>query len=148
MSTTARACLGRRLPERHARGLASLFAIPAPAVLLLMLGCGPGGPAQHHVSGRVTFRGKPVPAGVIRFLPDTAEGNQGPAGYAPIEAGHYHTAEGGRGTVGGPHRIVISGYDGRPDASGEQAHGARLFPDYHTTASLPTETTTLDFDVQ
>ncbi len=115
------------------------------ASVLLGARCGSGGPAQHHVSGQVTFHGEPVPAGVIRFLPDTAQGNQGPAGYAPIEGGRYNTARSGRGTVGGPHAVVISGYDGQPDPSGESAHGAPLFADHHTTADLPTTTTTLDF---
>lgn len=113
--------------------------------LMLAAGCGGGGPAQYHVSGEVTFHGEPVPAGVIRFLPDTAQGNQGPAGYAPIEGGRYTTGRAGRGTVGGPHAVVISGYDGQPDPSGESTHGAPLFADHHTTADLPTTTTKLDF---
>lgn len=115
--------------------------------ILFVAGCGDADSAQHHVSGRVTFRGRPVPAGVVRFLPDAAQANQGPAGYAPVEKGRYDTARAGRGTVGGPHAVVISGYDGQPDPSGESAHGAPLFPDYHTTADLPMTTTTLDFDL-
>ncbi len=117
------------------------------AAMMFAAGCHDAGPAQHHVSGRATFRGEPIPAGAVRFVPDTAQGNQGPAGYAAVENGRYNTARLGRGTVGGPHRIIISGYDGEPDPSGEQPHGARLFPDYQTTADLPTETTAIDFHV-
>ncbi len=128
--------------NRQATSIAMMLAS-----VLLLAGCGSGGPAQHNVSGQVTFRGEPVPAGVVRFLPDTAKGNQGPAGYATIEGGRYNTARSGRGTVGGPHHVVISGFDGRPDPSGEQEHGAPLFPDYQTTADLPTGNTALDIDV-
>ncbi len=126
---------------------------PFTTVLVLIAaliagGCGADGPAQYHVSGEVTFHGKPVPAGVVRFLPDTTQGNQGPAGYASIDHGRYNTARAGRGTVGGVHNIVISGFDGQADPDGELEHGAPLFSDYHTTADLPMTTTTLDFDVR
>ena len=133
--------------NRNSRTTALALATMLFATTLFAAGCGDAGPARHHVSGQVTFQGKPVPAGVVRFLPDTMQRNQGPAGYAPIDGGRYNTARSGRGTVGGPHRIAISGYDGQPDPSGEQVHGAPLFPDYHTTADLPTKTATLDFDV-
>lgn len=81
------------------------------------------------------------------FQPDTAQGNRGPAGYATIENGRYNTARSGRGVVGGPHRVIISGFDGMADPSGELPHGAPLFPDYHTTSDLPTGNTTLDFTI-
>jgi hypothetical protein len=124
------------------------------AVLLAVLsalvsaaGCGPAGPRRHEVSGQVTFQGQPVPVGVIRFLPDTKQGNAGPAGFAAIENGRYDTAATGRGTVGGPHEVVISGYDGKADPAVELMQGAPLFPDYRKGVDLPEEPATLDFQV-
>ena len=97
----------------------AVFRALALSAVAFAAGCGTGGPPEHHVSGQVTFRDAPVPAGVVRFLPDAAQGNQGPAGYAPIENGRYDTARSGRGTVGGPHAVVISGFDGKADPSQE-----------------------------
>ena len=125
----------------------TLLELLALSAVILAAGCGTGGPREHHVSGQVTFRDNPVPAGVIRFLPDTAQGNQGPAGYAPIENGRYDTARSGRGTVGGPHTVVISGYDGQADPSQERPHGAPLFREYQITANVGENRTTLDFAV-
>jgi hypothetical protein len=49
------------------------------------------------------------------------------------------------GTVGGPHLVRILGLDGIP--RGELVNGSPLFPEYNTTADLPKEDTTLDFEV-
>lgn len=120
------------------------------AVLLtLTLGCGKGADVQRFpVSGRVTFDGKPVPAGRIQFEPDATQGNRGPAGYAVIRDGQYDTSDQGKGSIGGPHRVVIVGFDGKRDLSAELPHGRRLFPNYRTAVDLPHEKTNLDFDVR
>lgn len=46
--------------------------------LLLAEGCGKSGVERHNLSGQVTFRGKPLPAGLIVFEPDSRDGNEGP----------------------------------------------------------------------
>lgn len=105
-------------------------------------GCGskPGpGTARYHVSGTVTYQGKPVPAGSITFQPDGTRGNAGPAGGAAIQNGKYDTRTSRKGTVGGPHIVQIEGLDG-PD-------GNELFPEFTTTVDLPKQNTTQDFDV-
>ena len=122
------------------RACVVVFAILAHA------GCRAEGPERFQVSGEVTFGGKPVPAGVIRFLPDTRKGNSGPAGYAAIDNGRYNTAGSGRGTVGGPHQVVIAGFDGQP-AGPEEPQGSALFPEYRSTIDLPQRTTTAEFDL-
>jgi hypothetical protein len=60
------------------------------------------GPQRFHVEGKVTFDGKPVPSGTIRFEPDSTKGNTGPVGYAAIIDGRYTTAtEGSKGSLRG-----------------------------------------------
>ena len=79
-------------------------SFPGLAVLggLLLAGCGRG-PTLYQVSGRVTYDGQPLPAGVIYFDPDVTRNHDGPQGYAVIKNGTYNTsARGGRGVVGGP----------------------------------------------
>lgn len=89
--------------------LVSLFAIVA-AVLLNATGCGPAGPPRHHLEGRVTFDGKPVPSGLIRFEADTTRGNSGPVGYAAIKDGLYATAtQGSKGALKGPLVAIMTG---------------------------------------
>lgn len=114
--------------------------------LLAALHSGCSGEKNYSLSGTVSFRGKPVPAGYIVFEPDTTAGNNGAAAFAKIKDGHYDTRiEDGRGTVGGSHLIRIRGFDGIPQ--GELRDGRLLFPDYNTTADLPKEDETLDFEV-
>lgn len=115
----------------------------------LALGC--GGDKGNRVSGKVTYKGQPVPAGRIYFMPDTKKGNKGPTGFAEIKNGAYDTAEpGGHGAVAGAMIVKIEGYDpnqkDKTDAAGETPIKP-LFPTYQTAAELPKEDTTKDFDV-
>jgi hypothetical protein len=106
-------------------------------------GCGKSGPERFAVSGAVTFKGAPVPGGQIIFEPDSAAGNSGPSGYADIVDGHYDTATDGKGTIGGPHVVRITGLSGKPGEAGVQP----LFKEYQSQKDLPRETSTADFDV-
>ncbi len=127
------------------RAIAILVAIVA-AGQLATTGCSrrPRGPARHALSGQVSFAGRPVPAGRISFEPDTAAGNAGPGGYGEIKGGRYATYR-GMGTVGGPHVVIITGFDGIP--AGELVDGRPLFPEFRTTADLPARQATVDFEV-
>ncbi len=101
---------------------------------------------MYHLSGAITYQGKPVPGGTIVFEPDATKGNEGAAGYAKIQDGRYDTrAEGDKGTAGGPHLVRILGLDGIP--RGELLNGMPVFPEYSTTADLPTQDSTRDFEV-
>jgi hypothetical protein len=116
----------------------------------LSLGC--GGDKTYRVSGKVTFKGNPVPAGQIYFIPDGAKGNSGATGFARIKDGTYDTdAEGGRGSAGGPMIIAIEGLDpstapAKADPSGEVT-ATVLFARYEVNEDLPKEATTKDFEV-
>ncbi len=111
---------------------------------VLLAGC--GGSGLYEVSGRVTYDGRPLPAGVIYFDPDVARHNDGPQGYALVKDGAYSTAaKGGRGVAGGPHVVRIEGFDGRPGA--ELPLGKPLFTDYQERRDLPRARSEQDFAV-
>ena len=122
-----------------------------------LLGCGGSdAPTVFHVSGSVNFDGKPVPGGRIRFVPDGSKQNSGPPGYAQIIDGKYDTsAEGGKGHVGGPMVVYIEGNDSsqseanvdETDPNAPEPSVNILFPSYETSAELPKEDSTQDFEV-
>lgn len=110
-------------------------------------GCGARGPERFHASGTVTFGGKPVPLGSIRFEADGSRGNHGPVGHAAIVDGRYTTrTRGSRGMLRGPLVVII---DGGPLPATEGEPALMWFTDYKTTITLEPKTwlTTIDFDV-
>ncbi len=128
--------------------LSPAILICAATLFSTQLGCGPEDPRGKHVRGSVTFKGAPVPAGDIQFLPKP--GNTGPAGSAKIIDGKFDTAAvGGKGTVGGPHQVIINGFDGQADPDAELPLGKPIFKDFKVDFDIPTEGegTSKDFDV-
>ena len=120
--------------------LSSLHVIAVLATLMLttLSGCGGGaddGPKRFDVSGTVSFDSKPVPGGVIYFQP--AEGNSGPQGVAAIVEGKFDTSS-GKGTVGGPHTVLIEGAD---------AVGKPIFVPFSQEVDLPKSSSKQAFDV-
>jgi hypothetical protein len=111
----------------------------------VLTGCD-SGPKTYHLTGAITFQGKPVPAGNILFEPDGSKGNEGQPGYAKIKDGKYDTRLEGQGVLGGPHQVRITGFDGVPRP--ELINGIPLFPDYTTTADLPKTNAVQDFEVR
>lgn len=60
----------------------------AGVALLVLTGCGPAGPRPMKVWGEVTFDGKPLESGSIRFLP-LPNSTQGTATEGDIQNGRY-----------------------------------------------------------
>jgi hypothetical protein len=122
---------------------------PLASGLLLLAGCQRSDAVtRYDVAGTVTFAGKAVPAGIILFTPDAAKNNRGPAGFAKVKDGKYDTRLEGKGTVGGPQIVVITGFDGSPpDEEGLLPDGKPLFSDFTTSVDLPKEETTHDFQI-
>jgi hypothetical protein len=120
---------------------------------LATTGCWGGaddGPTRYSISGTVTHDEKPVPIGFIQFYPDGEQGNKGPGTGAEIRDGAYSTPS-GKGVVGGPHVVEITGYDGKPvtvEGEGTLEKGTPLFPLYKTTLDLPKESGTQNFTVE
>lgn len=126
------------------------FLLPTLAcVFLSVTGCGGGaeGPPRYNIAGTVTHKGVPVPQGFIQFQPDGSKGNSGPAGSATIVDGKFDTATSGQGTIGGPHTVVISGFDGQADIENELPFGKPMFADHKSEMDLPKENHQYDFKV-
>lgn len=107
-----------------------------------LTGCGgpsESGPERFRVFGKVTFSGQPVKAGTIYFQPTT-----GPAGSAQIVDGTYDTSN-GQGIVGGPHKIMIEGFDGAGSTDGEL--GKPIFNPQTIEEDLPKADTEKNFDI-
>lgn len=110
---------------------------------MLVSGCSSeSGLKKYEFSGQVTFNGKPVPVGYISFEPNKVTG---PGSMAKIVEGYYETSK-GKGLIGGPYRILISGFSGSsgPDQLGD---GSPLFVDYTLEMTLPLEDTTQNFEI-
>ncbi|MBN2021567.1 MAG: hypothetical protein JW809_02130 [Pirellulales bacterium] len=115
------------------------------AVLSAAQGCGKDAVPRHNLSGTVTFRGKPVPVGLIVFEPDATKGNRGPQGYAQIFDGQYETEKFGKGAIIGALNVEITGFPPGDGSAGDP--NVPLFPPYKTKVEITQDTNTLDFDV-
>lgn len=98
------------------------LALLAALGCLSAAGCRHGGPERAIVTGKVTYQGKPLVEGHIRFVP--APGSELPTAGALIMGGRY-AADGKGGVPVGTHKVIIEAYrllgPGRSTASGEQA---------------------------
>ena len=114
---------------------------------LFVFACGCGspeeGPAKFHLSGKVTFEGKPVPQGKVLFIPtgDTV----GPAGQARIVNGQYSTQEqGGTPVIAGDLLAQVEGFEA--DAPGQEVAKA-LFKPFETAHKMTNADGTFDIEV-
>lgn len=121
-------------------------ALRLTALAVLTLGsCGPSGPARYEISGKITYAGKAIPAGTIRFEPQQGPITRETAPEIEFFDGHYRLPA-SSGIVGGPHIVYITGFDGK--GTSESPRGAPLFRHTYTEkVDLPKETATRDFTV-
>lgn len=111
----------------------------------LVVGCGSSDSGVHHLSGKVTFNGQPVPKGRITFLPDASKGGTGQGCFAEINEGVYDTRASGAPTPEGATTVRIEGFDGKTSAS--NAVGKPIFLGYEVKLESLRAGTTQDFDV-
>ena len=82
-------------------------------VVLFSTGCS-SKPKPAELSGKVIFKGQPVPAGYISFAPDVANGGKGQMRVLQVKDGVYDSAkETPPGIKPGPYLIEIAGFDGK-----------------------------------
>lgn len=126
---------GRRSSLRLANWvIASLFVGS-----LCFYGCGKADVRKYHVWGTVMYRGKPVPAGSVMFVPDGSKGNSGPAVSLKIKEGRYDSRTEGVGHIGGPHKVRITGLSGESSGDEYFPEGTLLFPEYEVSVDLGQE---------
>jgi hypothetical protein len=99
---------------------------------------------RYDVSGTVTFKGKPVPTGLVVIEPDPEKGNQGPQTQGAIQDGHFQTPH-GRGAVAGPVIVTVNANDGVPQPLWPQ--GKLLFQTYQFHRDLPAQASALNIEV-
>jgi hypothetical protein len=86
---------------------------PYVVLLALMMGCS-SKPKPAQLSGKVTFKGQPVPAGFISFTPDPVRGNTGQIRVLQIQDGAYDSQKATPpGLNPGAYFLRISGFDGK-----------------------------------
>jgi hypothetical protein len=122
-------------------GLSALLG----AVLMIGGGCG-SQKKVSQLSGTVTFKGQPVPAGFISFMPDAAKGGTGSVKVAQIKDGKYDTSQSSDpGVIAGPTLIRIAGFDGKVVPLWGQ--GKQIFNIYELRDTVPDGAGTKNFEV-
>jgi hypothetical protein len=117
----------------------------AAVLLILALGCS-SKPPPAQLSGKVTFKGQPVPAGWISFTPDVAAGGLGPVQVFQIKDGVYDSAkQNPPGITPGKCLVRIAGFDGKKIPFYGQ--GKQIFNPVDDTYVVPPGTSTKDFVV-
>src|SRR5262245_57162415 len=107
---------------------------------LLLSGCSKQA-EPIHVSGTVTFRGKPVRGGVIVIHPEVAKGNQGERGYAVIKDGKFDTRlDNGKGAPPGFVKVVVAAEEN----SNPEMEYKPLFPPHRFETEVSPTNTTFD----
>lgn len=94
------------------------------------------------VTGRVTFKGSPVPMGNVSIEPDASQGNKGPQCRSSIINGVF-TSRPEFGSVTGPVIVDVEGLENRPD----REFPVPLFPRYTFKTEIPKGKATLDIVV-
>ena len=112
------------------------------AVLALAAGCS-SEPPMAQLSGRVTFKGQPVPAGWISFTPESGKGS---VRVCQIRDGGYDSSkEGQPGIYPGKNLVKIGGFDGKKIPRWGQ--GKQIFNPVDMTLDVPAGTQTKDFEI-
>jgi len=113
------------------------------AVLMVVAGCS-SEPKLAQMSGKVTFKGQPVPAGYISFTPDF--GQKGEVRVVQIKDGAYDSSkEQTPGVFPGSCTVRIAGYNGNPEKLFPQ--GKQIFNTYEFKETVADGTVTKDFTV-
>ena len=124
-----------------------LTAMALLLTIMFLAGCGDSGPPRYHVSGSVTYEGKPVPHGSILFQPLPSTGGGAATGNATIRDGKYDTRVAGEPISGGPQIVIIEAFDGKVVNPDYAPFGESLGDSYRRQHDLPEEDATLDVEL-
>jgi hypothetical protein len=114
--------------------------------LLLAAGCA-AKPKSSQLSGTVTFKGQPVPAGYIAFTPDVGNGGRGSIKVLQIKDGVYDSSNEppDQALTPGAYLLRIAGFDGKPVPLWGQ--GKQIFNPVDETFVVPDGVSTKDFTI-
>ena len=120
-------------------GIASILSLAS-------VGCN-SKPKPIQLSGKVTFRGQPVPAGYITFMPDVGNGNRGSTKLIKIKDGVYDSSQEppDQALTPGAYQVRIAGFDGQVLPRFNQ--GKQLFNPVEEPFVVPDITATKDFTI-
>jgi hypothetical protein len=126
------------------------FGVRAGLLLTALVvsgGCGQAKREVANLSGKVIFKGQPVPVGFINFMPDVVGGNRGEVKAFEIKDGVYDTAQGpSPGVYPGPNKVMISGFNGKPKMP-LWPNGEQIFNPINLDVTVASGTNTKDFEV-
>lgn len=139
--------VGNPLVKPHEINHGFVTMWPMVAVVLLAIGCEKSSESTH-IQGKVTYRGKPVPAGRIIIDPGHGQANEKTRGFAAIRDGVYDTSqEGGVAPTLGPVVFIVSGYDGK-NKSELMPQGMPLFETYRHQVYVELGANVIDIEVR
>lgn len=132
---------------RPSRLVSRLCCVGVLVSFCTLVGCSGGNDANLvHVSGTVTFNGKPLPLGMIVFEPDPVKGNRGQQGHADIKDGKFDTRQSGKGVAVGAQVVRITGGDGvNPEPF--TPFGNMLFDEHTVQLDVTKDQTPLKLDI-
>jgi len=81
------------------------------ALGLSTIACGPSGPGMSQVSGKVTYQGKPVPSGLITFVPAASGGRNATGQIGADGTYRLQTENPGDGALMGDYNVTIFAQD-------------------------------------
>lgn len=120
-------------------------ALSLVVISLVLVGC-TSKPKLSQISGKVTFKDQPVPAGYVSFTPDLESGTQGQIRVFMIENGVYDSAKDAEpGIKPGTYKIDIAGFDGKQIPMYYQ--GKQIFNPVKDSHTVPEGVSTKDFVV-
>lgn len=120
-------------------------ALSIVVIGLFLVGC-TAKPKLSQISGKVTFKDKPVPAGYVLFTPSLEAGTEGHIRSFMIENGVYDSVKGQEpGIPPGTYKIDIAGFDGKQIPMYYQ--GKQIFNPVKDAHVVPEGISTKDFVV-
>ncbi|MFI4876302.1 MAG: hypothetical protein ACIALR_13215 [Blastopirellula sp. JB062] len=117
-------------------------------VTTITSGCGGEVSLHDRASGRVTFKGAPVPVGVIQFTPDASKGGNGAVGFAEVREGAYDTDASGSGINSGAYIVTIDAYSLKNVDPDLKPNGDALVVGYERKITIEAgQASSLDFEL-
>jgi hypothetical protein len=106
------------------------------SLALCLAGCSNKPTALNHVTGKVLYKGVPLPTGIIVFSPDTTRGESGKIAFSKISPdGTYIIITGDApGATAGWYRVTVAALSG--SSASPDLNAVSIIPDRYRDPSL------------